>query len=234
MPISKSKILFPKIEEWADIISPEALQTAKKIAEEVQRMRNSGKDIYPEQDRIFRALELTSPKDVKVCIIGQDPYHTPGVANGLAFSVRQGQKLPPSLRNIFKELHDDIGCGIPQSGDLSKWAENGVLLLNTVLTVEKGKPNSHKDLGWQSFTRNIFDVCLNTLPQPVVFVLWGANAQQFAKDVQWNIYDNKTAIISAHPSPFSANRGFFGSRPFSKANAYLEARGVFPVCWRLC
>ncbi|OLP66886.1 Uracil-DNA glycosylase [Bacillus pumilus] len=183
--------------------------------------------VFPKLDDIYRALHLTSYEKVKVVILGQDPYHGPGQAHGLSFSVQPGVKQPPSLKNIFKELHDDLGCPVPNHGSLVSWAEQGVLLLNTVLTVRKGEANSHKGKGWERVTDRVIDV-LNERDQPVVFVLWGRHAQN-KKD---RIDQNKHYIIeSPHPSPFSARNGFFGSRPFSKVNTHLTQMGLEEINW---
>ena len=173
-------------------------------------------------------------------MLGQDPYHDEGQAVGLAFSVPPGTALPPSLKNIFRELADDIGCGIPHSGDLTAWTERGVLLLNTSLTVEAHKPASHARLGWSEITRGTILACLKQ-DRPIVFLLWGAHAQKAAQDAASLLPDrerddllrDKLFLCSAHPSPLSARRGFFGSRPFSRANAFLESRGSAPVDWSL-
>lgn len=209
------------------------MQKGDMLYNKANELRQTGVTVCPPQEQIFRALQLTPPDKVKVCIIGQDPYHTPGAANGLAFSINKGRRIQPSLQNIFLELHNDIGCKIPTNGDLTPWAEQGVLLLNTSLTVTAGSPNSHKDWGWHQFTSHIFDICLDQLPQPIVFILWGSNAQHFADHVPWQAYPNKKAIMSSHPSPMSANRGFFGSKPFSKANQFLIEQGVTPINWEL-
>ena len=185
--------------------------------------------IYPDKYDIFNALHLTPFSGTKVVIIGQDPYHGPGQAHGLSFSVKPGVSLPPSLQNIFKELQNDLGYAIPKNGDLTKWTRQGVLLLNTVLTVRQGNPNSHKGVGWESFTDQVI-TCLNRREEPVVFILWGAHAQ--AK--QELITSSRHFIIkSPHPSPFSANRGFLGSKPFSKANAFLRSTGSAEIDWQL-
>lgn len=218
--------------KWSDIMSEYIMQKGDACAARAQTLRDTGVTVCPPQDQIFRALQLTAPDKVKVCIIGQDPYHTPGAANGLAFSINKGRYIQPSLQNIFKELHNDLNVPIPDNGDLTPWAEQGVLLLNTSLTVTAGQPNSHKDWGWQTFTSHVFDLCLEQ-PQPVVFILWGANARRFADHVTWQTYPDKTAIMSAHPSPMSADRGFFGSRPFSRANKWLMDHGSTPVNWKL-
>lgn len=187
------------------------------------------KTIYPERDNLFNALKLTPFKDVKVVIMGQDPYHGEGEAHGLSFSVQEGIKLPPSLKNIYKEIYDDLGIVEPNCGDLSKWAKRGVLLLNSSLTVVKDIPNSHKDLGWYRFTDYVIKV-LNTKEEPVVFILWG----NFAKTKKVLITNPKHLVItSAHPSPFSARNGFFGSKPFSKTNDFLIKNNISPIEWDL-
>lgn len=178
--------------------------------------------IFPPKNYILRALSLTDYDDVKVVILGQDPYHGVGEANGLAFAVNKGITLPPSLKNIYKELNDDLNIPISTSGDLTCWAKEGVLLLNSVLTVEKDRPASHKDLGWQYFTDEVIKK-LNEKETPVVFILWG----NFAKSKKELITNPKHLIIeSSHPSPFSCNYGFFGSRPFSKTNNFLKENGL--------
>lgn len=185
--------------------------------------------IYPLKENIFNALKLTSYKDTKVVIMGQDPYHGEGEAHGLSFSVQKGIKVPPSLQNIYKELNDDLGIKPVNDGDLTKWAKEGVLLLNAVLTVEKDKPASHRKLGWELFTDYIIKL-LNDREEPVVFILWG----NFAKEKKKYITNPKHLIIeSAHPSPFSANYGFFGSKPFSKANAFLKKNNIKEIDWQL-
>jgi len=187
------------------------------------------KTIYPKQTEVFNALRYTSYDDVKIVILGQDPYHGEGEAEGLSFSVKKGIKLPPSLRNIFKELNDDLGCTIPTNGSLVKWAKQGVLLLNSILTVEKDTPLSHKGLGWEQFTDKIIEK-INEKQTPVVFILWG----QFARSKKVLITNPKHLIIeSPHPSPFSAHYGFFGSKPFSKANNFLIKNKISPVDFNL-
>lgn len=223
---------------WTNILPVEAITLAESLVNRAEEERKLGKIIYPKQDCIFRALELTSPESLKVCIIGQDPYHGPGQANGLAFSVNHGVTLPPSLRNIFNELTADIGCPYPGNGDLSAWAERGVLLLNTGLTVEEKHPNSHVNWGWHDFTQAVFRTILD-LPQPIVFLLWGRNAQEFVSDLDFSKYPNKKVLMSTHPSPFSARRSsriapaFIGSKPFSKTNFLLVEMGCSPVVWQL-
>ena len=185
--------------------------------------------VYPPMNDIFNALKATPYSAVRAVILGQDPYHGPGQAHGMCFSVRKGVEPPPSLVNIFRELKDDLGFDPPNHGCLQKWADNGVLLLNTVLTVRAGSPNSHKGQGWEIFTDNIIRK-LNERPQPIVFILWGANAR--SKEAL--IIDKKHFIIkSAHPSPLSAYNGFFGSRPFSAANNFLVSHGLEPVDWKI-
>lgn len=185
--------------------------------------------IYPNMYDIFNALHYTSYKDTKVVILGQDPYHGPKQAHGLSFSVNPGVKTPPSLINIYKELHTDLGCYIPNNGYLKKWADQGVLLLNTVLTVRAGEANSHKNKGWEEFTTEIIKI-LNKKETPIVFILWGNNAISKEK----LITNPKHFIIkSVHPSPLSASRGFFGSKPFSKANDFLISTNQSPIDWQI-
>lgn len=185
--------------------------------------------IYPTMHDIFNALHFTDYPDVRVVILGQDPYHGPGQAHGLSFSVLPGIKTPPSLVNMYKELHSDLGCSIPNNGYLKKWADQGVLLLNAVLTVREGQPNSHKNLGWMQFTDRIIQL-LNDREEPTVFILWGRNAQ-----MKEDFITNKHHLIlkSVHPSPLSASRGFMGSKPFSKTNRFLETIGREPIDWQI-
>ena len=179
---------------------------------------------FPKYENIFNALKLTPYKDVKIVIIGQDPYHGEGEAHGLSFSVQEGVKFPPSLQNIFKELYNDLGIKNTK-GDLTPWAKEGVLLLNSILSVEKDKPLSHKDLGWQLLTDHIIKL-INLKEEPVVFILWGS----YARSKKEFITNKKHLIIeSAHPSPLSASRGFFGSKPFSKANNFLKEHNIKEV-----
>ena len=185
------------------------------------------KTIYPPKNFVFNALKLTSYANTKVVIVGQDPYHGEGEAHGLSFSVQEGVKIPPSLQNIYKELNDDLGIPIANTGDLTKWAREGVLLLNAVLTVVKDTPASHRKLGWERLTDYIIKV-LNQKKEPVVFILWG----NFAKEKANLITNPKHLIItSPHPSPFSARYGFFGSKPFSKTNNYLKEHGIEEIDW---
>ncbi len=185
--------------------------------------------IYPPRQLIFRCLNLTPYEDVKVVILGQDPYHEQGQANGLAFSVASGVDIPPSLANIYQECHDDVGIEIPRHGDLTAWARQGVLLLNNVLTVRAHQANSHRHYGWEHFTLHTI-LFLNARERPMVFILWGRNAMEKAQYIDQSRH---LVLTSAHPSPLSAHRGFFGSRPFSKANAFLTAHGQTPVDWQI-
>jgi uracil-DNA glycosylase len=193
---------------------------------EQERRRHT---VYPPEEDLFSAFRLTPYEQVKVLVLGQDPYHGAGQAHGLAFSVRPGVRPPPSLVNMFKELHDDLGLPVPQDGSLVPWAERGVLLLNAVLTVREATPNSHAGQGWEAFTDAVIRA-VSDKPEPVVFVLWGAYAQKKQK-----LIDPRRHVVLAgpHPSPLSASRGFFGSKPFSRANAELQKRGQAPVDWRL-
>lgn len=185
--------------------------------------------IYPNMYDIFNALHYTPFSKVKAVILGQDPYHGPNQAHGLSFSVKPGVKPPPSLKNIFAELHNDLGCPIPDHGCLIPWAEQGVLLLNTVLTVREGQPNSHRGVGWEIFTDRVIEV-LNQREEPVVYILWGSAAQSKVSLID----TSKHYIIrSPHPSPLSAHRGFFGSRPFSKTNAILRQLGLEEIDWEI-
>lgn len=192
--------------------------------------KQQNKVIYPPSSLIFNALNTTPLDQVKVVIIGQDPYHGPNQAHGLSFSVQRGVALPPSLRNIFHELHTDLGVPIPRHGDLTHWAEQGVLLLNSVLTVEAGQPTSHQKQGWEDFTDHVIDV-LNQQREHIVFILWGAYAQRKGQRID----PNKHLILkAAHPSPLAANRGgFFGCKVFSKSNNYLKQNGIEPIDWQL-
>ena len=186
--------------------------------------------VFPPQEDVFAAFRLTPPERVRAVILGQDPYHEPGQANGLSFSVNPGVKLPPSLRNIFAELQSDCDITPPDSGDLTTWAKQGVFLLNSSLTVEAGKAASHKDFGWQTFTDAVVQR-LAALPQPVAFVLWGAHAQKKAVIAARSPYP-RLVLQAPHPSPLSAYRGFFGSRPFSQINAFLAQHGQKQIDWQ--
>lgn len=185
--------------------------------------------VYPPKNEVFHAFQLTPYSQVKVVILGQDPYHGPNQANGLSFSVEVGTKFPPSLRNIFNELVEDIKCEYPSSGDLSSWAKQGVLLLNTTLTVKESQPMSHTGMGWERFTDVVLSE-INKKSTPVVFILWGKHAQSKKKLINQSKH---FVIESAHPSPLSARRGFFGSHPFSKTNTFLISKGLTPINWSL-
>ncbi len=184
-------------------------------------------EVYPPQDQVFAALEATAYADVRVLVLGQDPYHGEGQAHGLCFSVQHGTKIPPSLRNIYKELAADVGCEIPTHGCLTAWAQQGVLLLNTVLTVRANEANSHRKQGWETFTDQVIQR-VNEKQQPVVFVLWGGPAQKKRRLVNEDLHH---VIASPHPSPLSAHRGFLGSRPFSAVNEVLRSSGRDEIDW---
>jgi uracil-DNA glycosylase len=215
--------------EWNTLLEDEFDKDYFKRLADFLEEEYENKTVYPEKKDIFNALHKTEYHKVKAVIIGQDPYHGPEQAHGMSFSVKPGVPIPPSLRNIYKELKADIGCEIPNHGYLVKWAEEGVLLLNTVLTVRRGEAHSHKCKGWEMFTDRIISL-LNEREQPIVFILWGRPAQS----KQSLIDDKKHLIITGvHPSPLSASRGFFGSNPFSKANQFLRALGENEIDWEL-
>ena len=204
-------------------------QDLQEIRNFIEEQKKQGKSCYPPDNLIFKALDYCDPREVKVLILGQDPYHHPGQANGLAFSVNPGIKLPPSLKNIFKELQDDMGITIPKDGSLESWAKQGVLLLNAVLTVNAYEPTSHAAAGWEKLSDSILAE-LSKTRENLVFILWGSYAQKKAKLLD----ENKHLILqSAHPSPLSSYRGFFGSKPFSKTNAYLKEHGIAAINWSI-
>jgi uracil-DNA glycosylase len=215
--------------DWSEVLR-EALEapTFRKLERFVEGERQRY-TIHPSQEDLFSAFRLTPYSHVRVLLLGQDPYHGPGQAHGLAFSVRPGVPPPPSLVNIFKELQSDLGLPRPGSGSLVPWAEQGVLLLNAVLTVREGQANSHESQGWEEFTDAVLRA-VNAKPEPVVFLLWGNYARKKRKLIDTQRH---TIIESPHPSPLSASQGFFGSRPFSQINAALAARGQAPIDWRL-
>lgn len=215
--------------QWEQTLSEEFTKNYYKKLFLFIREEYSRTAVYPAAGDIFNAFHLTPFEKVKVVIIGQDPYHNPGQAHGLCFSVKPGVDIPPSLVNIYQELHDDVGCSIPSHGYLNEWAEQGVLLLNTVLTVRAHKPMSHRGVGWEEFTDAVIQR-VNAIDRPVVFILWGKPAQEKAK-----MLDNPKHLIlkAPHPSPLSAYRGFFGSRPFSQTNDFLVQHGVEPIDWQI-
>lgn len=215
--------------DWDEVLSSVWNSSGYKKFMSIIDKKYSETTCFPEYNDIFNALKLTPYSKVKVVILGQDPYHGTGEAHGLSFSVKDDIKKPPSLKNIFKELHDDLGYPEPKSGNLEKWAKEGVLLLNSVLTVEKDKAASHKDLGWEILTDHIIKL-LNMKETPIVFILWG----NFAKKKKVYITNKKHLIIeSPHPSPFSAYTGFFGSKPFSKTNNFLIKNNIEPIDFNL-
>ena len=215
--------------DWKNYLSSEFEKDYYKNLRQFLKNEYNSRVIYPNMYDIFNALHFTSYEDTKVVILGQDPYHGPKQAHGLSFSVNPGVKTPPSLVNIYKELHTDLNCYIPNNGYLKKWADQGVLLLNTVLTVRAGEANSHKNKGWEEFTTQVIKV-LNKKETPVVFILWGNNA--ISKESL--ITNPKHLIIkSVHPSPLSASRGFFGSKPFSRTNDFLISTNQKPIDWQI-
>lgn len=215
--------------DWLEPLTPEFskpyyAKLYRTVTEEYRTHR-----VFPPANDIFNAFSLTPLANVKVVILGQDPYHGEGQAHGLSFSVRPGIEIPPSLVNIYQELHDDLGCYIPDNGCLTKWAQQGVLLLNTVLTVRAHQAFSHAEIGWQEFTDAAIRI-LDRQDRPIVYLLWGKPAQRKAA----MLHNPRHLILEApHPSPLSAYRGFFGSRPFSKTNAFLEANGEKPIDWQI-
>ena len=222
--------MVASLESWKEVATEYGLKDIlKPIRKKLSEVSTQKKIIHPSSKDIFRAFELTSFKNVKIIILGQDPYHGPNQANGLAFSVNSEVRFPPSLLNIFKEYSKDLNLPIPIDGNLSAWAERGVLLLNSILTVESGSPGSHKDFGWEQFTNQIIKA-LSDKKSNLVFILWGAYAQ--SKKIL--IDSSKHLIIaSPHPSPLSAHRGFFGSKPFSKTNDYLRENKNEEIDWKI-
>ena len=215
--------------DWDEILKDEWEKPYYKELRQFLKKEYSSYEIYPDMHDIFNALKYTSYKDCKAVIIGQDPYHEPGQAHGLCFSVKTGIPLPPSLKNIYKELESDLGIPPAKNGYLESWAKNGVLMLNTVLTVRRGAANSHKDKGWEKFTDTVIEK-LNEKDTPVVFILWGANARRKCDKITNPIHKK---LISVHPSPLSAYGGFFGCKHFSKCNALLREAGLSEVDWRV-
>lgn len=213
--------------DWDEILKDEFEKPYYLSIREFLKKEYSTRRIYPHMNDIFNALKYTSFENTKVVIIGQDPYHGAGQAHGLCFSVKPEIQFPPSLRNIFKELKEDIGKEIPQSGELTDWAKQGVLMLNAVLTVREGQPTSHSKIGWETFTDRVIAE-LNNKKTPVVFLLWGAYAQKKAEIITNPIHKK---LLSVHPSPLSASRGFFGCKHFSKTNQLLTEAGLEPIKW---
>ena len=215
--------------DWDNLLKDEYNKDYFKDLEKFVLKEYNAKTIYPKINEVYNAFRYTSFNDIKVVIIGQDPYHGENQAEGLCFSVKKGVQKPPSLVNIFKELHDDLGYAIPKNGSLVSWTKEGVLLLNAVLTVEKDKAASHKGKGWEIFTDEVIKI-INKKDTPVVFILWGS----YARSKKELITNKKHFIIeSAHPSPLSAHNGFFGSKPFSKANTFLIEHGLKPINWEI-
>ena len=219
------------LNDWQTILADELEKPYYEALQEFVAREYATQTIYPPIEEVMTAFTKTAYQDVKVVLLGQDPYHGANQAHGLSFSVKPGIPHPPSLRNMLKELQDDVGCPIPQHGTLTKWAEQGVLLLNTVLTVRAGQANSHQGQGWEQFTDAVIEK-LAARQQPIIFVLWGKPAQRKKRLIQK--YAHQHVIFEApHPSPLSAYRGFFGSKPYSKINDQLEAWGEQPIDWNL-
>ena len=215
--------------DWAELLNPELEKPYYRKLRQFLIGEYRTHHIYPDMYSIFNALHYTSYADTKVVILGQDPYHGEGQAHGLCFSVKPDVEVPPSLVNIYQELHDDLGCYIPNNGYLEKWAKQGVLMLNTVLTVRAHQANSHQGKGWEQFTDAVIEA-VNAQDRPIVFLLWGRPAQQKA-----SMLTNPQHLIlkAPHPSPLSAYRGFFGCRHFSQTNEFLKAHGVEPIDWQI-
>ena len=213
--------------DWLEALQGEFKKPYYKKLFETVNEEYRTRQIFPPADDIFNAFHLTPLHKVKVVILGQDPYHNVGQAHGLCFSVKKGVDIPPSLVNIYKELHDDLGCTIPNHGCLTKWAEQGVLMLNTVLTVRAHQANSHRGIGWEEFTDAAI-MALNSQNRPIVFILWGAYAQRKGAFIDRSRH---LVLTSAHPSPLSAYNGFFGNKHFSKTNEYLREHGETEIIW---
>ena len=214
---------------WAALLAEELEQPYFAALCRAVTARRAAGPVYPPEADVFSAFALTPPERVRCVILGQDPYHNNGQAHGLCFSVKKGVETPPSLVNIYQELHDDLGCTIPSHGCLTKWAEQGVLMLNTVLTVRAHQANSHRGIGWEEFTDAAI-LALNSQDRPIVFILWGAPAQRKKR----MLTNPKHLILEApHPSPLAAYRGFFGSKPFSQTNAFLEKNGIESIDWQI-
>lgn len=216
------------MEQWEELIKREKNKPYHQKLDEFLIKSYSTKTIYPPKEKIYECFSLTPLDKVKAVIIGQDPYYNQNQAHGLAFSVKTG-KVPPSLKNIFKELKTDLNIDVNQTGDLTPWAKQGVLLLNTILTVEEKKPLSHKNMGWETFTEEVIKE-LNKIDRPLVYILWGNQAKAYQRLLN---NPNHLIITAPHPSPLSAYHGFFNSKPFSKTNEYLETKKVKPIDWSL-
>ncbi|MEC9282051.1 MAG: uracil-DNA glycosylase [Bdellovibrionota bacterium] len=214
---------------WSHLSSEFEKDYMRDLNQKIEDDRNKGIKVFPPKEKMFSAFSNNSIEDVKVVIIGQDPYHGEGQAHGLSFSVEKGQKIPPSLKNIYKELKEDVGCSIPDHGFLQHWDDQGVLLLNAVLSVQEKNPGSHQKIGWEKFTDKLVDT-LNEQASGLVFVLWGAYAQKKGQNIN---REKHLVLESAHPSPFSARRGFFGSKVFSKINKHLKSKNQAAIDWQI-
>ncbi len=222
--------MFPIIKNWYELLKPDFESDSFRQLSEFLNKEYSCCTVYPKPENVFNALNLVKYSDVKVVIIGQDPYHGENQAHGLSFSVEKDINVPPSLKNIYKELHDDCGCYVPNNGNLTKWAKQGVLMLNSVLTVRAGSPNSHKGRGWEKITGRIIEL-LNDREEPVIFLLWGASAKAIGKSINTSKH---YVLTSAHPSPMSANQGgWFGCKHFSKTNSILAQLNKPLIDWQI-
>lgn len=215
--------------DWQEILQDEFEKDYYKDLRKLLIEEYKHYEIFPRAENIFNAFHYTAYKDLKVLILGQDPYHNVGQAHGLAFSVKDGVKIPPSLQNIYKELNSDLGIPIANTGYLKSWADEGIMLLNTTLTVRAHQPMSHAKIGWEIFTNAVIEK-ISEKKEPVVYILWGNHAKARKKFIN---NENHLIIEGVHPSPLSANKGFFGSKPFSRANEFLRERGVTPPLWRV-
>lgn len=230
MKMSKVSKMFVISKTWHELLKNELSSSEFQQFSAWLNKEYNNKKVYPKPEHVFNAINCVLPQQVKVVILGQDPYHQPNQAHGLSFSVMDGVKFPPSLENIFKEIRDEFNCEMPKSGNLTKWAKQGVLLLNTVLTVEQSKPNSHKGKGWEKITNKIISI-LNNREEPIIFLLWGGNAKAFIPLINASKHHILTAV---HPSPMSANQGgWFGNNHFKKANEILVSLGKTPIDWCL-
>ena len=221
--------MFQIRQSWFELLKDEFDKEYYKKLTKFLTMEYQTHTIYPKPENVFNALNFVPYNEVKVVIIGQDPYHQPNQANGLCFSVQPEVEIPRSLKNIYKELHDDCGCYIPDNGDLTKWAKQGVLLLNSVLTVRQGQANSHQGMGWENIVSKVLEL-LNERDDPVIFLLWGNNAKALAKNIDTSKH---FVLTAAHPSPLSASNGFFGCKHFSKTNEILQQLGKTPIDWQI-